>query len=103
MTELSHAAKTTIEYLFENIFGKHRKIIQGPACYPNFNPLENVWSILKRKIYFVGKQYTVKDDLWNAVLTASDEVTSDEIRNFTSSMNQRILVLINKKGNYIQY
>ena len=98
----SHVARITTEYL-ESVFARHGKTMQWPAGSPNLNPIENLWSILKRKIYSRGRQYTSKDDLWNAVLTAAKEISSDEIECLTSSMDQRLFSLVDKNGNYIQY
>ena len=53
----SHAARFTTKYL-ASVFGGHGKIIEWPACSPDLNPIENLQSILKRKIYFCGRQYT---------------------------------------------
>lgn len=98
----SHAARITTEYL-NSVFARQGKIMHWPACSPDLNPIENLWSILKRKIYSGGRQYTSKNDLWEAVLTATNEITPDQIKNLTSSMDQRLFSLINKNGNYIQY
>ena len=98
----SHAARLTTEYL-QSVLGNHGKIMQWPACSPDLNPIENLWSILKRKLYSSGRQYTSKDDLWNAVLTAAKDISSDDVESLTSSMDQRLLSMIHKNGNYIQY
>ena len=91
----SHAARLTTEYL-QSVFARHVKIMQWPACSPDLNPIENLWSILKRKLYSGGRQYTSKDDLWNAVLTAAKDISSDDIESLTSSMYQRLFSLIHK-------
>ena len=52
----------TTEYL-ASVFARRGKSIQWPACSLDLNPLENLWSILKRKIYFCGRQYTFKNTL----------------------------------------
>ena len=91
----SHAARHTTEYL-QSVFARHGKIMQWPACSPDLNPVENLWSILKRKLYSGGRQYTSKDDLWNAVLTAAKDISSDDIESLTSSMDQRLFSLIYK-------
>ena len=98
----SHAARLTTEYL-QSVFARHGKIMQWPACSPDLNPIENQWSILKRKLYSSGRQYTSKNDHWNAVLTAAKDISSDDFESLTSSMDQRLFSLIHKNGNYIQY
>ena len=98
----SHDARLTTEYL-NCVFARHGKIMQWPACSPDLNPVENLCSILKKNIYSCGKQYASKDDLWDAILTASKDISSDEIERLTSSIDQRLISLINKSGNYINY
>ncbi|KAF2356825.1 Transposase Tc1-like [Trinorchestia longiramus] len=95
----SNAARITTEYL-ESVFARHGKIMQWPACSLDINPIENLWSILKRKIHSGGRQYTSKDGLWNAVLTAVKETSSDEIKNLTSSMDERLFSFVNEHGNF---
>ena len=97
-----HAARLTTKYL-QSVFARHGKIMQWPACSPDLNPIENLWSILKRKLYPNGRQYTSKDDLCNAVLTAAKDISSDYIESLTSSMDHRLFSLIHRNGNYLQY
>ena len=49
----SHAAKLTTEYL-NIVFAINSKIMQWPACSLDLKPIENLWSILKRKLYSRG-------------------------------------------------
>ena len=98
----SHAASLTTEYL-HSVFARYGKIMQWPTCSPDLNPIENLWSILKRKLYSGGRQYTSKDDLWSAVLTAAKDISADDIESLTSSIDQRLVSLIHKNGSYVQY
>ena len=77
--------------------------MQWPSCSPYLNPIENLWSILKRNIYSCGRQYASKDDLWDVILTAAKDISSDEIERLTSSIDQRLFSLIDKNGSYINY
>ena len=81
----SHSARLTTEYL-DSVFARNGKIMQWPAYSPDFNPIENLWSILKRKVYSCGRKYMSKKDFWDAILAASNDISSDEIQNLTSSM-----------------
>ena len=56
------------------------------ACSPNLNLIENFWSMLKRKVYENGCQFTIKDVLWSAIVDVRHSFTSEEIQNLTGSM-----------------
>ena len=92
----SHVARLTNEYL-NSVFARNRKIMQCPACSPD------LWSTLKRRLYSCDGQYMGKKDLKDAILTASKDISSDEIKNLTSSMDQRVFSLIYNNGGYIKY
>ena len=53
--------------------------MQWPASNPDLNPLENVWSIFKRKLYEGEKQYRNKLDLWEAIKSIFAEVAPEKI------------------------
>ena len=77
--------------------------MEWPACSPDLNPIENLWSILKREVYSAGKQYSSKEDLWNAINTTAKGISSDTIKKLTSSMDRRLLSVVSNHGRYINY
>ena len=46
---------------------KNISTLSWPAKSPDQNPVENLWSILARQVYAAGRQYSSKEELWNAV------------------------------------
>ena len=66
----SHASKFTKSWLESQGFvGK--AYMDWPANSCDLNPIENLWSLLKREIYIDGRQFNSKQDLWKAVKDAA--------------------------------
>lgn len=42
-----------------------------PSAFPDINPRENVWPIIKWDLYENGKEYSRKQDLWKAIKITS--------------------------------
>ncbi|KAI4902938.1 hypothetical protein NFI96_005136 [Prochilodus magdalenae] len=59
----SHAAKNTSASLAAMGI-KGDKLMVWPPCSPDLNPIENLWSIIKRSVYDGGRQFTSKQQLW---------------------------------------
>ena len=96
----SHASHYTKVWMERNGF-KQEQIMEWPACSPDLNPIENLWSVLKQTIYANGKQYNSKDALWDAIKEAAAHVSKETINNLTKSVDSRLLKVISKQGGYI--
>ena len=59
----SHASRYTRDFLASKGF-KDAKLMVWP---PDVNPIENLWSIVKRKLYEASKQYHSKNELKEAI------------------------------------
>ena len=59
--------------------------------------------MIKQEVYVCGKQYNSKDEPWNDVENAVNNVSKDVIGNLTSSVDQRLLSLVQKDGGYIKH
>ena len=57
-----YAAHLTTSFL-KKVLVKKSEIMEWPACSPDLNPIEHLWSILKREVYAGGKQYSSKEEL----------------------------------------
>lgn len=96
----SHSAKATKAYLGSLGF-KNQNLMVWPPNSPDLNPIENLWSIIKRKIYADGVQYSSKSELWRAIQVAARTIDTETIKKLTDSVNNRIFDVIKSNGHYI--
>ena len=97
----SHRARYTANWLADRGF-KSKRIMTWPANSPDLNPIENLWSLIKRKVYEGGRQFTSKICLWNAVKAAADSILSSEISNLTNSVDNRLIKIMKNGGCHVQ-
>lgn len=97
----SHASKFTKSWLKEKGFVED-SLMDWPSNSCDLNPIENLWSILKRDIYSNGRQFNSKCDIWEAVKVAANNLPAAKIANLTSDVDNRLLRVIEKKGAFVQ-
>ena len=76
--------------------------MKWPACSPDLNPIEIIWSVLKRQVYRDGSQFSSKDALWEAILDAARAIVAEQILSLTGFMD-RLRTIISNRGCYISY
>lgn len=96
----AHSAKATISYLTTLGF-EGQTLMTWPPCSPDLNPIEQLWSILKRRVYEGGVQFTSKDALWEKITSVARTITAAEIGRLTASMDNRLFKVISKHGSYV--
>ena len=95
-----HASKLTREFLASKRI-KEDKLMEWPPSSPDLNCIENLWSVVKAEIYKGGKQYTSKDSLWKAIQSSCKNLDKSMIAKLTHSMDDRLIAVIERKGDYI--
>ena len=63
--------------------------MKWPPSSPDVNLIENLWSIMKMKLYDSGKLYNSKADLSEAIKTMILEIEPAEVIELTNSMDNR--------------
>ncbi|CAD6192317.1 unnamed protein product [Caenorhabditis auriculariae] len=58
-----HASNSTLAWFA----AKNVVLLDWPACSPDLNPVENLWSVLVRRVYANAKQYTTVNGLKRAI------------------------------------
>ena len=82
-----HAAKATTQYL-ECLSFKNQTLMTWPLNSPDLNPTENLWSVIKRRVYANERQYTSKEALWQALKQNAGSIPRWLIGELTDSVNE---------------
>jgi transposase len=87
-----HASKKTTQWLHDH----NVKIISIPSYSPDLNPIENLWSVIKRR---VEKQSpTNLEQLKKCLLDEWTKVEKPLLKNLVNSMKKRCEAVIEAKG-----
>ena len=97
----SHSSRYTKAWL-GNKGIKGKNLMVWPPNSADLNPIENLWSIMKRRIYQEGKQYSSKETLWQAIKEVWEGIEPEIILSLTSSMDKRLMELLQKEGKHIK-
>lgn len=79
-----HKSKSTMSFLER----KNVQLLDWPANSPDLNPIENVWSLLKREV--AKSRASSRDELQTAIRNAWDRIDQNVIRSLFDSMPRRI-------------
>jgi transposase len=96
----AHKSKYTSEWLKKAGFNND-KVMMWPPNSPDLNPIENLWAIIKRRVYCNGRQFTNLNELWNAIKKVSASITPTEVSNLTTSVDQRLVKILGNKGCHV--
>jgi hypothetical protein len=74
------------------------KLLDWPSKYPDLNPIENLWSIMSRKVYANGRQFNSVPDLKAMLFKAWDDIPLALLQSLIKSMPRRCVEVLDKKG-----
>ena len=94
-----HTSRVTTAWLKR----KKIKVLPWPANSPDINPIENVWSLLVRKVYEGQTQHHNVHDLIRAIKKAWYEIPQEVIQTLISRAPSRLTKFIQSNGGAIQY
>lgn len=79
------------------------KLMIWPPNSPDLNPIEMLWSLIKRKVYENGKQYSSLNVLWEAVCKACREIPEEQLKNLVHGVDKRLVKVITSKGGRFEH
>ncbi|KAG0817752.1 hypothetical protein G6F16_012601 [Rhizopus arrhizus] len=94
-----HTAKEVSEWLENN----NISVLRWPPHSPDLNPIENLWSILKRRLLQYEKQPDGMLELWSRIENVWESITQNECQKLIESMPKRIKAVYNAKGGHTKY
>lgn len=92
-----HTSKFTRKWLSDNV----PILLEWPANSPDLNPIENLWSIIKRRVEKKNPRNINK--LREEMLLEWESLEVDLLKHLVMSMNFRILECIEKNGDRINF
>lgn len=95
-----HVARSTLAFFKQT---KIDILEKWPPKSADMNIIENVWSILARKVYKNGRQYNNKTELMESIVKSWYEIPQSDIQSLYDSLPRRIQELSDKKGKETRY
>src|SRR5882672_6692292 len=94
-----HIAKVVKEWLLKQNF----KTLNWPAQSPDLNPIEHLWSIVKRRLNEYESPPKGMNQLWERVEEIWNKISIETCQSLIESMPRRINAVLEAKGIWIDY
>ena len=94
-----HVSKKSKKFIIDHGI----EILNVPPNSPDINPIENLQSIITKRIYSNGKSYNNLSDLRDSILKEWNELNSEISNNLVNSMKKRMKMVIDAEGDVISY
>jgi transposase len=94
-----HTTKMLQEWFSRQPFA----LLPWPAQSPDLNPIEHLWSILKRRLNQYERPPNGLLELWDRVVEVFHSITPDDCRRLVESMPHRIAAVKAAKGRWTKY
>ena len=94
-----HTARLVKDFLAqENV-----PVLPCPAQSPDFNPIENLWALIKRKLDSEFSTPKTRSELIANVEIIWNGISPELCQNLSDSMTNRLKEVLQNKGNFTSY
>ena len=94
-----HTAKSVKEWLKNQDF----QTMTWPAQSPDLNPIEHLWSHVKKKLNQYPSPAKGMNELWERVQVVWNGIDTETCQNLINSMPSRVRAVIKAKGKWTRY
>ena len=77
------------------------KVLDWPANSPDLNPIENLWPVLKHRVY--ERNPASISDLRMHIEEEITNIDNNYVASFASTMSKRVLMAIENEGDVVDY
>ena len=85
-----HVSASTRQWLE----AKNLPILDWPAKSPDLSPIENVWSMLVKRVYREKRQFNCISDLKKVIIEEWKQIDQNQIASLIGTMNKRLIEVI---------
>jgi len=79
------------------------QVLKWPAQSPDLNPIEHLWSYLKRQLQTYSEPPKSLHELWEQVEKEWEAIPKEECRKLNESMPGRVAAVLRAQGGYTKY
>ena len=95
----AHTAKQTTQWLQDNGF----EVLTWPAQSPDLNPIEHLWSHLKRQLAAYDTPPNGVLELWERVQVVWEGIGPKVCQDLIDSMPKRVAAVLKARGGHTKY
>ncbi|GFV39302.1 transposable element Tcb1 transposase [Trichonephila clavipes] len=97
-------ARPHVARLVRRFFINHQvELLPWPAHSLDLSPIENMWSMVDRRLTQITPPAATPDQLWQRVEAAWSTVPQEHIQSLFESMSRRVTAVISNNGGYSGY
>ena len=78
-------------------------LLPWPSKSHDLNPMENLWSILVKEVYRENLVFDSIYELKNSIINAWEKIDSSTLKNLCNSMENRLINVIKRDGDFIKF